>query len=259
MSAAAGPIIGAMAAAGITNVYAQRALLANVEKETGGTELEENLLKYKGTSNDRIRKIFPSRVKNLSDSQLDAIKKDPYKFGELVYGKNTQIGREMGNTEEGDGYKYRGRGYIQITGKNNYKAYSKVAGVDLITNPDALLKPDIAAKVAAEFIKRNSGKKGLEFANQSEANRAITQAIGGSKLNLNEGIGAELLSKVEKYSNNYEGVGSQIDQSSKENKDMKKQDTPAPINIQQDTTNVNNTTESSNAPKVDDRPAHQRK
>jgi hypothetical protein len=53
--------------------------------------------------------------------------------------------------------------------------------------------------------------------------------------------------------------GTKADQASKENKDMKKQDTPAPINIQQNTTNVNNSNESSNAQKVDDRPAHQRK
>ena len=54
-------------------------------------------------------------------------------------------------------------------------------------------------------------------------------------------------------------TGVTINNSSVVNKDMKKQDTPAPINIQQNTTNVNNSSESSTAPKVDDRPAHQRK
>jgi hypothetical protein len=62
-----------------------------------------------------------------------------------------------------------------------------------------------------------------------------------------------------KQVNSNANLGTQVNQSSIQNKDMKKQDTPAPINIQQNTTNVNNTTESSNAPKVDDRPAHQRK
>jgi predicted chitinase len=259
MTAAAGPIIGALLSAGITNVYAQRAILANVEKETGGNELEENLLKYKNTSNKRIREIFTKRVEKYSDSELDEIKKDPYKFGELVYGKNTKIGQSMGNTEEGDGYKYRGRGYIQLTGKNNYKEFSKAAGTDLIKNPDALLQPDVAAKVSAEFVKRGNGKKGLEFSNQQEANRAVTQAIGGAKLNLNEGYGAELLSKVEKNSKNYEGVGNQIDQSSKDNNDMKKQEqTPPPI-VNQSTTNVTNTTNSSTNNPVNDRPKHDRK
>jgi predicted chitinase len=261
MSSAVGPVLAALTSAGITNVYAQRALLANVEKETGGNKLEEDVARYKSTSNERIREVFGSRVKNLSDEELNKVKQDPYKFGELVYGKNTKIGQSMGNTEEGDGYKYRGRGYIQITGKNNYKSYSSVAGVDLLKNPDALLQPDIAAKVAAEYIKRTGGKKGLEFANQQEANRAITQAIGGSKLNLDKGYGAELLNKVEKNSKNYSdvGTGSQIDQVSKDNKDMKSQEKSSPPPIQQNTTNVNNTTESSAAPAVNDRPKHDRK
>jgi hypothetical protein len=167
----------------------------------------------------------------------------------------------MGNTEEGDGYKYRGRGYIQLTGKNAYRDYSKVAGIDLVKNPDALLQPDIAAKVAAEYIKRTGGKKGLEFSNQQEANRAITQAIGGSKLNLDKGYGAELLNKVEKNSKNYSdvGTGTKIDQTSRDNTDMKKQDEPAPVTIQQNTTNVNNTSTAPAAPTVNDRPKHDRK
>jgi hypothetical protein len=65
--------------------------------------------------------------------------------------------------------------------------------------------------------------------------------------------------KLNEFMQPQSNTGNRIDSASKDNKDMKKQDTPAPINIQQNTTNVNNTTESSNTPKVDDRPAHQRK
>ena len=261
MTKAAAILVAAMSAAGITNVFAQRAILANVQKETQGTELEENLLKYKGTSAARIREVFPQRVKHLKDFEIDVIKKDPYKFAELVYGKDTDLGRSMGNTEEGDGYKYRGRGYIQLTGKNNYKEYSKIAGIDLVKNPDALLEPELSAKISAEFLKRGRGKKGLEFTNQEEANRAVTQTIGGARLNLNEGIGAKLLSTVDNYSKNYSdvGTGSQIDQASKDNKDMKSQNPAPPPNVQQNTTNVNNTTESSAAPNVNDRSKHDRK
>jgi len=268
MGIAAGAIIGALAAAGITNAYAQRAILANVQKETGGTELEENLLKYKNTSNKRIREIFTKRVEKYSDDELDQIKRDPYKFGELVYGKDTKIGQSMGNTEDGDGYKYRGRGYIQLTGKNNYKAYSSAAGVDLVKNPDALLEPTVAAKVTAAFVKKGSGKKGLEFSNQEEANRAVTQSIGGSKLNLDQGIGAELLTKVNKYSTNYSEVGSntntgnQIDQSSQQNKDLKDQASrdKAAVNVVNQSTNVQQGNQTP-APqqKVDDRPVWYKK
>ena len=239
-------LLPALASAGITNVYAQRALLANVEKETGGTKMEENLTAYKGTSNKRIREIFKSRAVGYSDQQLNDIKKDPYKFGEFVYGKNTKIGQGMGNTESGDGYKYRGRGFIQLTGKNNYRAYSDVAGVDLVKNPDAMLDPVISAKVSVEFIKR--GGKNLEFKNQQDADRAITQVIGGLGLNLNKGYGKELLAKVQKYSEKYSDVGSQIDDYSKNNADMKKEmgNSGSPVVIIENTNNtsqktVNNT------------------
>ena len=62
----------------------------------------------------------------------------------MVYGKDTKIGQSMGNTEEGDGYKYRGRGYIQITGKNNYKKIGNELNLDLVNKPDLLNDPVVA-------------------------------------------------------------------------------------------------------------------
>ncbi|WP_421042682.1 glycoside hydrolase family 19 protein [Paraburkholderia sp. A2RI-6] len=50
-----------------------------------------------------------------------------------------------GNTEQGDGYKYRGRGYVQVTWKNSYRAVGKRVDVDLVNNPDRMQEPAIAA------------------------------------------------------------------------------------------------------------------
>jgi putative chitinase len=191
---------------GITNRFAIIATLANVQKETGFKNFEENILAYKNTANDRIRQVFTTRVKNFSDAELHEIKKDPYKFAEVIYGKNNPIGKGMGNTAEGDGFKYIGRGFIQLTGKNNYALYGKLAGVDLVNNPTQLLDPIVAAKVTAQFILKAAGSKVNSFTSQSEANRAITQAIGGKALNLDKGIGAEILAKVDKYSSDFSGV-----------------------------------------------------
>ena len=62
----------------------------------------------------------------------------------------------MGN-EPGEGYKYRGRGLIQLTGKNNYKKYGDLLGVDLVNNPELANDPVIAQKIASSYY-LNKGK-----------------------------------------------------------------------------------------------------
>lgn len=59
------------------------------------------------------------------------------------------LAKRLGNTPEadGDGQKYKGRGYVQITGLANYKFFSKVTGKDLVNNPDLALDAEVAAKI----------------------------------------------------------------------------------------------------------------
>lgn len=144
----------ALAEQGITDPNIVNATLANVMKETGGRNISENM-NYANSSNDRLRQVFGSRASKFSDAELDEIKKDPQKLGEMMYGASTEMGRKMGNTEEGEGYKFRGRGFVQLTGKNNYaKASQALFGDDrLVQNPDLLNDPDIAAKTSAWYMK----------------------------------------------------------------------------------------------------------
>jgi predicted chitinase len=196
------PILAAFNSCGVTNEFLKRAILANIEKESGGEPKEENL-NYSNTSNDRIRKIFGTRVSALSDAQLSEVKKTPEKFAELVYGKGNALGRSMGNLEEGDGWKYRGRGYIQLTGKNNYKFYADRSGYDIFNNPDLLIiDRNISAIVSVLFVLTGL-KDQVTFPNQFVANRAVTQVIGGRGLNLDVGYGSELLKKVNQFSTKY--------------------------------------------------------
>lgn len=183
---------------GITNKFALAAILGNIKKESNFRVIEENL-NYSSTSNDRIRKIFGSRVARFSDEQLNQIKRNPQEFAEIVYGHQTTIGRSMGNTEPGDGWKYRGRGYIQITGKSNYKRFGDLLKVDLVGNPDLAKDPEIALRIVFHFIVSGipGGLNRLNsYTSLEEAAREITQVIGGQGLNLNSGYGKELLSKV---------------------------------------------------------------
>jgi predicted chitinase len=69
---------------------------------------------------------------------------------------------DLGNNQPGDGYKYRGRGYIQLTGRANYKQYGKILGVDLENNPDLAKDPNIAARIALEYWKKRVDRKAAQ-------------------------------------------------------------------------------------------------
>ena len=181
-------LMAAFAQEGITDEKTQIALLANIKKESGFKPISENL-NY--TSTARLKEVFPTRTKNLSDEELKQYTNNPQGLAELVYGG------KMGNTEPGDGFKYRGRGFIQLTGKNNYASMGAALNLPLVDNPDLANDPIVAARIAARYIKDAKLRK--SFDTQEEANRAVTQAIGGSNLNLNSGYGASLLGKVNSY------------------------------------------------------------
>lgn len=65
------------------------------------------------------------------------------------YNAGTPIGRMLGNTQPGDGFRFRGRGYVQITGRANYERIGRLLSVDLIDNPEKALDPEIAYRIAA--------------------------------------------------------------------------------------------------------------
>ena len=192
---------------GITDPKMIAAVKGNVMKESGGKAVSENM-NYGNTSNDRIKSIFGSRAAGKTDAELNDIKKDPSKMGEMMYGKDTKIGASMGNTEVGDGFKYRGRGFIQLTGKSNYAAASKaIYGDDrLVKNPDMLNDPQVAADVSAWYMKKGTSgmakQLGVDTNNmtQEQANLVATSTIAGRAITPGQGyLGTENLGKVNKY------------------------------------------------------------
>ncbi len=130
---------------GITNQNLQAAILATVSKESNFIPKVET--SYKNTSAERIRKLFGKRFANMTDAEIDALKKDDVAFFDKLY-MNVN-----GNVNKGDGYKYRGRGFNQLTFKNNYKARGAEIGRDLESNPELVNNPEIAADVVAHFFK----------------------------------------------------------------------------------------------------------
>ncbi|WP_339474390.1 glycoside hydrolase family 19 protein [Pseudomonas sp. RL_5y_Pfl2_69] len=85
--------------------------------------------------------------------------------------------KDLGNTEVGDGFKYRGRGLIQITGRANYIACGEALGLDLITQPELLEKPQHACMSAAWFW----ATKGLSTLADAGQFDKITQRINGGQ------------------------------------------------------------------------------
>lgn len=113
-------------------------ILATPMIETGGSfqPIIENL----NYSELGLRNTFP---KYFSPADAKAYARQPQRIANRAYANR------MGNGDEasGDGWKYRGRGYCQITGHDNYAKFSNLLGHDLVTNPDVATQDDLAAKV----------------------------------------------------------------------------------------------------------------
>ncbi|MGZ4436559.1 MAG: glycoside hydrolase family 19 protein [Nocardioidaceae bacterium] len=76
-------------------------------------------------------------------------------YGGPAYFRQMYDGRtDLGNTRPGDGVRFHGRGYIQITGRANYASYGKQIGVDLVRRPTMALRPDVGARILAHYFKQ---------------------------------------------------------------------------------------------------------
>lgn len=69
------------------------------------------------------------------------------------YDPGTPKGQRLGNTQAGDGFLFRGRGYVQLTGRTNYTKVGQFLSVDLVGNPDLALQPPVAYKIAANGMR----------------------------------------------------------------------------------------------------------
>ena len=139
-------LLQAATTAGITSKLELANFMAQVGHESGGlTRLEEGFRYTKGTWQIPVRSAMREGKEALEEARLEALQGKPEKLGELMYG-----GR-MGNDEPGDGYKFHGRGYMQLTGKDNYRAAGEALGLDLVKHPELAAEPENAAKIATWY------------------------------------------------------------------------------------------------------------
>ena len=151
----------------------QASFLGQCGHESNGfTALVENL-NYKAES---LCKVWPKRFPTLDAAQ-------PYNRNPEAIANHVYAGR-MGNADEdsGDGFRYRGRGLIQLTGRANYKACGEALGVDLEANPEAVETPQFAALSAGWFWSTH----GLNRI--AEDILAVTKKINGGTLGLDDRV-----------------------------------------------------------------------
>ena len=117
-----------------------------------------------------------------------------FKYDEEIHDGSNYEGRsDLGNTKEGDGKRYKGRGYIQLTGRANYTHYGNKLGVDLAGNPELAKKPSVAADVAVAYWNERVDRA----AAASGDVRTVTKNINGGYNGLQDRI-----DKFKKYSGN---------------------------------------------------------
>lgn len=162
----------------ITTPVQQAAFLANCANETGGFTIFEENLNY---SADRLVMDFPKYFP--TEDMAIQYGRNPKAIGNRVYADR------MGNGPEssGDGYNYRGRGDMQLTGRAAYQSLSVDTGIDFVNNPDSLIKPEHSAASAAWFwAKSGAGRYAdagdfdgvCDVVNRGHKTAAIGDSIG---------------------------------------------------------------------------------
>ena len=161
----------------ITNTLRLAHFLAQCGHESGGFKAVSENLNY---SADGLKRIFPKYFPgNLNESYA----RQPEKIASRVYGSR------MGNGDEAskEGFKFRGRGYIQLTGKSNYATFDKFVEDDIIGNPD-LVATKYPLMSAAFFFNNNSLWSICDRGADDATVTAVTKRVNGGTIGLPDRI-----------------------------------------------------------------------
>ena len=136
----------ALLSAGINTPRRLRYFLAQLAHESGGLIVVEENLRYSPAA---LRRVFPKYFPTMASAV--AFGYQPARIANRVYANRIGNGPES----SGDGYRFRGRGLIQTTGRANYAALQADTGLECLANPDLLLTPEGAMVSAVSYWRRN--------------------------------------------------------------------------------------------------------
>ena len=151
----------------------QACFIGQCMHESGGFKFLKENLNYSAKA---LMNTWPSRFPDMDTAEK--FERQPEKIANKVYS-----GR-MGNIEDGDGAKYIGRGLIQLTGKDNYKAFGDAIGEDLVANPQLVEEPRYAALSAGWFF----NKRNLNALADVMDITTMTIRINGGKIGIDDRI-----------------------------------------------------------------------
>ena len=151
----------------------QACFIGQCMHESGGFKFLKENLNYSAKA---LMNTWPSRFPDMD--MAEKYERQPEKIANKVYS-----GR-MGNTEDGDGAKFIGRGLIQLTGKDNYMAFGEAIGEDLVSNPQLVEQPRYAALSAGWFW----NKRGLNALADAMDVTTMTVRINGGRIGIDDRI-----------------------------------------------------------------------
>jgi putative chitinase len=151
----------------------QACFLGQTMHESGGYKFLRENLNYSAKA---LMATWPSRFPDMDTAEK--YERQPEMIANKVYS-----GR-MGNTEDGDGAKFIGRGLIQLTGKDNYRAFGEAIGEDLVANPQLVEQPRYAALSAGWFW----NKRGLNVLADAMDITTMTVRINGGRIGIDDRI-----------------------------------------------------------------------
>jgi putative chitinase len=168
------PLNDTFAKYGIDTPKRQAAFIGQCGHESNSFKVLEENLHY---SAQALMRVWPSRF---DQATADKYANNPEMIANKVYGGRA----DLGNTQEGDGWKFHGRGVIQLTGRSNYQVCGDALGQPFTTQPELLLEPEWACMSAGWFW----NKKGLNALAESEDWTTMTKRINGGTLGLDDRI-----------------------------------------------------------------------
>lgn len=165
---------------GILTPLQQASWIGQCGHECGNFRIMEENLNYRAPTLLKLFPLTPKRKWGFTPEEAAAYEKQPRKIANRIYGNR------MGNRDEasGDGFRFRGSGFLQLTGHSNFFHAGKALGVDFVMEPELVRTPKYAAQTAGWFWqthKLNQTADGRDFV-------AMTKKINGGTIGLDDRI-----------------------------------------------------------------------